>query len=94
MRTVAAIGLGLCLALGLVGPASAQQNPTAGQARNRGVIEAVNGRTITMTTLTGRHLAVDVPQGTLIAAVQMGCMKDIVPGAYIGSAARTLPDGT
>ena len=35
-----------------------------------------------------------VPPEAPIAAAKIGSMKDIKPGSFVGSAARTLPDGT
>jgi len=94
MLTVARLGLGLWLTIVLAWGATAQQNPVAGQTRYRGTIDAVNGRTVTMTSLVGRHVTIVVPPTAPIAAAQTGSMADIKPGSFIGTAARSLPDGT
>jgi len=91
MRAIVTIA---CVIFGLANPASAQQNPVAGQTRYRGTIDAVKDRTVNMTTLTGRKIAVVVPQDAPVAAAQTGSMSDITPGSFIGSAAHSLPDGT
>jgi hypothetical protein len=94
MRLVARIGLGICFAVALTGAASAQQNPVAGQTRYRGTLDSVKDRTVGMTTLTGQHITVVVPPQAPVAAAKTGSLTDITPGSFIGSAARSLPDGT
>lgn len=94
MRKSTKIGLGVWFSIALAAGASAQQDPVAGQTRYRGTIDAVTGRTVSMTTLTGKHVIVVVPPTAPIAAAQTGSMADITPGCFVGSAAHSLPDGT
>jgi hypothetical protein len=63
-------------------------------ARFRGTIGTVNGRVVGVETATGQNVSVDVPADALVAVATSGSFGDIKPGSFIGSAARTLPDGT
>src|SRR5271165_5055957 len=98
MQTIARIVLGIGIALACVSQSGAQQgaapSPVANQVRYRGTIEAVEGRTISMTTLSGQHISVVVPPNSPVAVATAGKLSDITPGSFVGSAARTLPDGT
>jgi hypothetical protein len=98
MRTAARIVTGVWLALACTGGAIAQQSqpgsPVAGQTRFRGTIDSVEGRAIGLTTLTGQHISIVVPPGNPVLVATAGKMSDVKPGSFIGSAARTLPDGT
>ena len=91
MVTTRRLALAVLLALA-GGPALGQQTGT--QARFRGTVEAVSGREVTLATLSGAKVTVSVPQGARISVATAGSMADIGPGSFIGSAARTLPDGT
>ena len=73
-------------------PARAQQTGTVN--RFRGTIDSVSGRTLELTTLSGGKVTVSLPPGTRVTVATAGSLSDIKPGSYIGSAARTLPDGT
>ena len=75
-----------------IGPAFAQQAGTL--TRFRGTIDAVNGRDLAFTTLDGRKATLTVPAGARISVATAASLGDIKPGSFIGSAARTLPDGT
>ncbi|HME25859.1 MAG TPA: hypothetical protein VKI44_31750, partial [Acetobacteraceae bacterium] len=73
-------------------PSLAQQTGT--MTRFRGTIDAVNGRDLTLTTLSGAKVTITVPQDARISVLIAGSMADITLGSFIGTAARTLPDGT
>ena len=73
-------------------PGLAQQAATV--TRFRGTIDATNGRDLTLTTLSGAKVMITVPQDARVQVATAGSMADIKPGSFIGSAARTLPDGT
>ena len=73
-------------------PARAQQAGTV--SRFRGTIDSVSGRTLKLTTLSSAKVTVTVPADARISVATAGSLSDIKPGSYVGSAARTLPDGT
>ena len=73
-------------------PGLAQQTGT--MTRYRGTIDAVSGRDLRLTTLSGAKVTITVPQDARISVLTAGSMADITLGSFIGTAARTLPDGT
>jgi hypothetical protein len=90
-RRAALAALAAVAALAVL-PASAQ--PAAEVTHFRGTIDTVTGHTLGMTTLTGDKVTVIVPLAARIAVATAGTLRDVKPGSFIGSAARTLPDGT
>jgi lipoprotein-anchoring transpeptidase ErfK/SrfK len=76
-------------------PASAPaQTPAPASARIRGVVDAIDGHEMQVTTRTGRivsmKLAADAG-ATLIAPIAIDAIR---PGSFIGTAAVAQPDGT
>ena len=90
------VSLAALAALALM-PARAQQTraqQTGLVTHFRGTIDSVSGRTLQLITLSGAKVTVTLPAGTRIEVAAAGSLSDIKPGSFIGSAARTLPDGT
>jgi Domain of unknown function (DUF5666) len=65
----------------------------AQSVRLRGVIESVNGDTLTVRTREGETAIVRLKQGAPIGAVVKAELIDIKPGLFIGAAALPGPEG-
>jgi hypothetical protein len=76
-------------------PAAAQQ-PAAPQqtTRLRGVIEKVDGKTVTAKSNKGDELKLDLADKMLVVAVVKASLADIKDGDFIGSGAMPQPDGS
>jgi hypothetical protein len=96
----------LAVALGLSGPAASASDPPAAlrvaQAAGapaerpvtlRGTITALDGSLLRVTTPTGVEAVTLVPPLVVTGATRAS-LGDIGPGTFLGTAARTQPDGT
>src|SRR6202162_3402401 len=72
-------------------PALAQAPQTV---RLRGVIEKVDGNTVTAKSDKGDQLKINLADKMLVVDVVKASMADIKDGAFIGSGAMPQPDGT
>jgi hypothetical protein len=94
-RSLMALTAGLMLAGGAaMAQAPTAAAPTAGPARLRGVVNAVNGNTLEMTTRAGAKTSVTLPEQLRVNLMSTAKISEIEPGSYIGSAAVPQPDGT
>jgi hypothetical protein len=90
MRTTTLLaGIALLAALAAF-PAAAQQQTV----RLRGVIESVDGNTVTAKSDKGDALKLNLADKMLVVAVVKASMADIKDGAFIGSGAMPQPDGS
>ena len=78
--------LAACLA---AGPAFAQDTTR----RVRGAIDAVNGRTLSVTDRGGNPLTITLKPNATIVAIVPASLSDITKGSFVGSAAMPGPDG-
>src|SRR5271154_3807884 len=82
-----------CLALvssAAVSSASAQQQTV----KVRGVIEKVDGNTVTAKSDAGDEFKLNLADKMLVVEVVKASMADITEGTYIGSGAMPQPDGS
>jgi hypothetical protein len=86
-RTLLAAALGCCLAVA----ALAQ---TATPVRVRGTIDAVDAKTMTVTSRNGQKLALAIAPDIGVTTIIAANITDIKPGSYIGTAAMPQADGT
>ena len=99
--------VGLVAALSLTGSPAAWAGSSSGAARVaqatgtpaerpitiRGTIAGLEGETLRVTTAAGvETLTLDPP--LTVTGVTQASLKDIGPGTFLGTAARTQPDGT
>jgi hypothetical protein len=62
--------------------------------RLRATIDAVDGKSLSLTTRAGEKVTVSLaPDATVVAIVPIR-LEDIKPGSYVGTAAMPQPDGT
>jgi hypothetical protein len=62
--------------------------------RLRGVIEKIDGNTVTAKSDKGDELKINLAEKMLVVAVVKASMADIKDGAFIGSGAMPQPDGS
>ena len=91
MKTTA-IRAALCVVAALAAPASLAQAPQT--VRLRGVIEKVDGNTVTAKSDKGDALKLNLADKMLVVAVVKASMADIKDGDFIGSGAMPQPDGS
>jgi hypothetical protein len=72
-------------------PSFAQQPQTV---RLRGVIEKIDGHTVTAKSTKGDELKINLADKVLVVAVMKASMADIREGEFIGSGAMPQPDGS
>jgi hypothetical protein len=90
MRTTTLLaGIALLAAVAAF-PAAAQQQTV----HLRGVIESVDGNTVTAKSDKGDALKLNLADKMLVVAVVKASMADIKDGAFIGSGAMPQPDGS
>src|ERR1700752_1537549 len=92
MRT-AAIRAALAVAA-LAATAALAQAPAPQTVRLRGVIEKVDGNTVTAKSDKGEALTINLADKMLVVGVVKASMADIKAGDYIGSGAKPQPDGS
>lgn len=88
-RTLALAGMAL---IAIASAASAQQQ--APPVRVRGVIEKVDGNTLTVKTHQGETATVKLADNARVAAMVKASIADVKPGNYIGVTAMPNPDGS
>lgn len=82
--------IAFCLgALSLMSAPADAQKPM----RVRGTITAVDGNTISLKSLDGKDLKVQMTDKTGVAAAKGLNIEDLKPGDYVGSTAKAGPDG-
>jgi hypothetical protein len=81
-----AAGLALLLS---IAPVSAQQ-----PVRVRGMIEKVDGSTLTVKSREGETVTVKLKDNALIAGVEKAALADIKQNSFVGITAMPQPDGT
>ncbi|MGA2893900.1 MAG: hypothetical protein ABSE22_13600 [Xanthobacteraceae bacterium] len=81
----------LAAVLGLATSAFAQAQQTV---RLRGVIEKVDGNSLTAKTDKGDEITINLADKMLVVDVVKASMADIKDGAFIGSGAMPQPDGS
>jgi hypothetical protein len=81
----------MAVALGAAVTAAAAQQPQT--TRLRGVIETIDGHTVTAKSNKGEALRLNLADNVVVVAVVKGSMADIKEGAFIGSGAMPQPDG-
>jgi Cu/Ag efflux protein CusF len=86
--TAAAFAVAMVLVTTL---ASAQAPQTV---RLRGVIETVDGNTVSAKSDKGEALKLNLADKTMVVAVVKASLADIKPGDFIGSGAMPQPDGS
>ena len=91
MRTTA-IRAALVLVTALAATAALAQAPQT--VRLRGVIEKVDGNTVTAKSDKGDALTLNLADKLLVVAVVKASLADIKDGAFIGSGAMPQPDGS
>jgi hypothetical protein len=91
MRT-AAIRAALALVAALAATAALAQAPQT--VRLRGVIEKVDGNTVTAKSDKGDALTLNLADKMLVVAVVKASLADIKNGDFIGSGAMPQPDGS
>jgi hypothetical protein len=74
--------------------APATPAPAPAPTRVRGVIAAVNAHQLTVTTRGGDKVALKLADNVSVTWIQPIAVSAIKPGAFIGTAAVTQPDGT
>jgi hypothetical protein len=87
-RTLALAGM---MVMAATSVAWAQQAPPV---RVRGVIEKVDGNTLTVKTRQGETTTVKLTDDARVAAMVKATLADIKPGSYIGVTAMPNPDGS
>jgi hypothetical protein len=64
------------------------------QTRVRGIVQAVDGQTLTVKGRGGETVPVQLAPNYTVSAVEKASLSDIKQGMFVGSAARPRPDGT
>jgi endonuclease YncB( thermonuclease family) len=82
-----ALMVGLALTVG-AGVAQAAQ-----PIRTRGVVTAIKGDELDVTSRTGKVVAYHLTTKTRVAGMTVAKITDIQPGSFVGTAAVPLPDG-
>ena len=95
MRT-AAIRAALAVAAALAATAASAQTPAPAPqtVRLRGVIEKVDGNTVTAKSDKGDEVKINLADKMMVVGVVKATMADIKEGSYIGSGAMPQPDGS
>lgn len=95
MRT-AAIRAALAVAAALAATAASAQAPAPPPqtVRLRGVIEKVDGNTVTAKSDKGDEVKINLADKTMVVGVVKATMAEIKEGSYIGSGAMPQPDGS
>ena len=95
MRT-AAIRAALAVAAALAATAASAQAPAPAPqtVRLRGVIEKVDGNTVTAKSDKGDEVKINLADKMMVVGVVKATMADIKEGSYIGSGAMPQPDGS
>lgn len=91
--TTAILGLALCSQFAFA-QTLVPAGPAAPLTKIRGSVASVGGGTLTITSNAGQTVAVALPSDALIVALTAGTLDQVKPGSFIGTAARTQPDGT
>ena len=91
MRTKVVIAGVVFLAAMVAAPAIAQAPQTV---RLRGVIEKVDGQTVSAKSDKGEELKLNLADKMLVVEVEKASLTDIKPGDFIGSGAMPQPDGS
>jgi hypothetical protein len=91
MRTKVVIAGVVFLAAMVGAPAIAQAPQTV---RLRGVIEKVDGQTVSAKSDKGDELKLNLADKMLVVEVEKASLTDIKPGDFIGSGAMPQPDGS
>jgi hypothetical protein len=86
-RTLFAAALGGCLTVAAFAQATTP-------VRVRGTIDAVDAKTMTVTSREGQKVTLSIAPNIGVTAVIAARITDIKPGSYIGTAAMPQPDGT
>jgi hypothetical protein len=86
-RILLAAALGCCLAVAVLAQ-------TATPVRVRGTIDAVDAKTMTVTSRNGQKLALAIAADIGVTTIIAANITDIKPGSYIGTAAMPQADGT
>jgi hypothetical protein len=90
--TMVAIRAALAFVAALAAPAALAQAPQT--VRLRGVIEKVDGNTVTAKSDKGDELKINLADKMLVVAVVKASIADIKDGDFIGSGAMPQPDGS
>jgi hypothetical protein len=90
----AAIRAALAVVAALAATAVLAQAPAPQTVRLRGVIEKVDGQTVTAKSDKGEALTLHLADKMTVVAVKKATLADIKPGSYIGSGAMPQPDGS
>jgi hypothetical protein len=85
------LGLSLAACLAAGSPAFAQ---TPAPARVRGAISSVDASELQVTTRSGDKVTLKLPADAVVTIIEPIAIDAIKPGSFIGTAARTQPDGT
>ncbi|HTH33046.1 MAG TPA: hypothetical protein VL976_01610 [Xanthobacteraceae bacterium] len=95
MRT-AAIRAALAVAAALAATAASAQTPAPAPqtVRLRGVIEKVDGNTVTAKSDKGDEVKINLADKMMVVGVVKATMAEIKEGSYIGSGAMPQPDGS
>jgi len=95
MRT-AAIRAALAIAAALAATAASAQAPAPASqtVRLRGVIEKVDGNTVTAKSDKGDEVKINLADKMMVVGVVKATMAEIKEGSYIGSGAMPQPDGS
>jgi Cu/Ag efflux protein CusF len=89
---IAAIRAALAVVAALAATGALAQAPQT--VRLRGVIEKVDGNTVTAKSDKGDALTLNLADKTLVVAVVKASLADIKDGDFIGSGAMPQPDGS
>src|SRR5579862_561209 len=90
--TMAAVRAALALVAALAATAALAQAPQT--TRLRGVIEKVDGNTVTAKSDKGDELKLNLADKVMVVAIVKASLADIKDGSYIGSGAMPQPDGS
>src|SRR5580704_623770 len=93
MRTAAA-RVALAVVAALATTAALAQAPAPQTVRLRGVIEKVDGNTLTAKSDKGDELKINLADKMLVVGVVKASLADIKEGDFIGSGAMPQPDGS
>jgi hypothetical protein len=93
MRT-ASVRAALAVVATLAATAALAQAPAPQTVRLRGVIEKVDGNTVTAKSDKGDELKINLADKMLVVGVVKASLNDIKEGDFIGSGAMPQPDGS
>jgi len=91
-RHLLALGAAGALAVPLLARRAAAQAPAS--TRIRGTIAGLTADSISVKTAGGDTVAIAFNARTPIVGVAAATLADVKPGSFVGSAAKTQPDGT